>query len=203
MTGNDYEKRQNMQIMAEINPVFCWEKIQFLQQCYTANGGFPSLTASKGRWSLIREIAWKSAHERCEIEALLGAKMALKQKMSHEPCSSIDSFLMCEHQIHRGDYEKYLQALKNHIEIQLFRIQDAQTASRAPYAAPALPQLERLTEADQCRIERENFIVDHAKKYRAEFPLESHRNMFEAYKKRMSSEASICNDQMERSHKNA
>ncbi|MGC2595232.1 MAG: hypothetical protein WA347_03020 [Rhabdochlamydiaceae bacterium] len=180
---NDYEKRQNMQIMAETNPAFCWERIQFLQQCYGVNENSQALMPSKGRWSLIREMAWKSAQERCAIEALLGAKMALKQKLSHEPCSSIDSFLMCEHQIHRGDYEKYLQSLKSHIEIQLFRIQDAPTASQVPHATPALPQLERLTKADQCRIERENFIVEHAKKYRAEFPLESHCNMFKAYKK--------------------
>ncbi len=179
---NDYEKRQNMHNMAETNPVFCWERIQFLQQCYNASGGFPALRPSNGEWSLTREMAWKSAQERCAIEVLLGAKMAFKQKLSHEPCSSIDSFLICEHRIHRGDYEKYLRSLKSHVAIQLFRIQDAQTASQAPHA-PALPQLERLTEAEQYRIERENFIIDHAKKYRAEFPLASHNKMFIAYKK--------------------
>jgi hypothetical protein len=181
---NDHEKKWNMQIMAETDAAFCWERIRFLQQCYAFNEAVPLLNPLKGRWKSVREKAWKSAQERCEIEVLLGAKMAFNQKLSHEPCSSVDSFLMYEHQIHRGDYEKYLQTLKNHIEIQLFRIQNALVVSQAADATPAFAQLEQLTEADRCRVERENFIVDHAKKYRAAFPFETNKNMFIAYRKK-------------------
>lgn len=177
---NNYEKRRNMQIMAETDPAFCWERIRFLQQCYALNGAGPPRNPSKGRWKSVRENAWKLTEEKCELETLLGAKIAFVQKQSPEPCSSIDSFLMCEHQIHRKDYEKFLQFLKNHIHTQSLRIQDAQTTLQTTKTPP---QLERLTEAENSRVERESFVIDHAKNYRSRFPFATHNDIFSAYKK--------------------
>jgi len=123
---NNDEKQQNMLILAKTSFVFCWERIRFLNQCYNTNGAFPPLKPSKGRWTLMRETAWKSALERCEIEVFLGAKMALRHKLSSKPSSSMDSFLMREHRFYRGDYERYLCSLKNHIHTLLLKIENTQ-----------------------------------------------------------------------------
>ncbi len=109
--------------------------------------------------------------------------------LSPNACSSIDSFLSCENQFHRKDYEMYLQSLQNHIHAQLLKIQDAQ--SRAGHKIPASlsPSLqsEGLTPADNDRIERENFIVEHAKKYWVNFPFATLPMVFNDYTKVCSS----------------
>jgi hypothetical protein len=121
---NDHEKRLNMQMRAEINSVFCWDRISFLHQCYSVHEDYPPLKPLKGRWASVRAEAWRLAKNRCEIEVLLGAKIAFNQKLSLDPRSSIDSFLICKHQIHRKDYEAYLCSLKNHIHSQLFKTEN-------------------------------------------------------------------------------
>lgn len=70
------EKRRNMQVMAETNPVFCWERVRFFHQCYAFNNNIPALTPTKGPWKVVREAAWQSALERSATEILSGAKMA-------------------------------------------------------------------------------------------------------------------------------
>ncbi|MBS0620835.1 MAG: hypothetical protein JSS61_05205 [Verrucomicrobia bacterium] len=132
---NDQGKRRNMQSVAETDPTFCWERIRFLQECHIFNEAIPAFTPLAGWWASIREDAWESAQKKCELETLLGAKVALMRKLSPQPCSAIDSFLLCEHQIHRRDYEKYLQSLKNHICDQLFKIENSlQITSKNPGA---------------------------------------------------------------------
>ncbi len=150
---NDDEKRQNMQIMAETNPVICWERLRFLRECFIANGTFPAPAPFKGRWSSVREMAWNSARERCDIEVFKGAKMALGQKLSPDPCSSIDLFLMCEHRIHRRDYERYLHSLKNHIQAQLFKIESIQQKAAEENPLLVLPG-----------TQKKNFVIDLANK---------------------------------------
>lgn len=122
--------RQNMQIMAETIPVFCWERIRFFEQCYTSNKPIPNLKPSKGHWISIREQAWKSALQKCEIEVLIGAKQILMQKLSTEGACSVEVFFMCEHQIHRKDTERYLNSLKNLIHIQLIKIESTQLKAK-------------------------------------------------------------------------
>lgn len=123
---NIQEKRQNMHIIAETNAMFCWERLQFLKTCYTTTGAFPLLLSLKGRWSKIKHAAWIAAWERCDKEALLGANTSLKNKLSHEPCSSIDSFLNVQYQIHRMDFEKHLLSFKNHVHSFLFKVESIQ-----------------------------------------------------------------------------
>jgi hypothetical protein len=166
---NGYERKRNMQIIAETDPAFCWERIQFLKQCYALNEAVPPLNPSKGRWKSVRENAWKSAEERCELETLLGAKMALMQKLSHQPCSTVDSFFVCEHQIHRKDYEKYLQSLKNHIHAHLFKIENAQhnTAENPGLALPG--------------TQKEWFVIDLATQFWKTNPLGKRDDAFSHY----------------------
>ncbi|MGC1879259.1 MAG: hypothetical protein WA678_07785 [Rhabdochlamydiaceae bacterium] len=166
---NNYEKRRNMQIMAETDPVFCWERIRFLQQCYAFNEALPALDPSKGQWPSVRENVWKSAQEKCEIETLLGAKMALMQKLSPQPCSAIDSFLLSEHQIHRKGYEKHLQSLKNHIHAQLYKIENTQkSAIEDPrFTLPG--------------TQREWFVIDLSSRFWTANPLGKQDDAFEYY----------------------
>jgi hypothetical protein len=166
---NIYEQRRNMQIMAETDPAFCWERVRFLQQCYAFNEALSVFNPSKGRWKSIRENAWKLAEEKCELETFLGAKMTLMQKLSPEPCSTVDSFLSCEHQIHRKDYEKYLQSLKNHIQAHLFKIENAQrnTAENPGLALPG--------------TQKEWFVIDLAGQFWKANPLEKRDDAFRYY----------------------
>jgi hypothetical protein len=166
------EVRKNIQTKVEANAAFCWQQIKFLQQCCGADGTFPALKPLRGRWASIRETAWKLAQERCEIEVFLVAQMAFKRKLSPNACSSIDSFLSCENQFHRNDYETYLKSLKNHIHAQLLKIQDAQlqVSDKAPISLMPSPQSEGLTQANKDRIEGEKFIIEHANAYWAKIP---------------------------------
>ncbi len=179
------EVRKNIQSKVETNPAFCWQQIKFLQQCCGADGTFPALKPLRGRWVSIRETAWKLAQERCEIEVFLVAQMAFKRKLSSNASSSIDSFLSCENQFHRNDYEMYLKSLKNHIHAQLLKIQDAQSqvSDKASTSLVPSPQSEGLTQADKDRIEGEKFIIEHAQKYWAKIPSASLVRVFNDYKK--------------------
>ncbi len=166
---NDYEKRQNMQIMAETNPIFCWDKIQFLKICHALDNASPDLKSFKGRWFSIREAAWKCAEKRCEIEVLLGAKMSFRQKLAPEPSSSLDSLLMFEHQIHRRDYEKHLQSLKNHIHAHLFKVENMKEKAEEDLRL-VLPG-----------TQRSSFVIDLASKYWKVHPLANRDEVFNDY----------------------
>jgi hypothetical protein len=166
---NSDEKRQNMQIMAETNPIFCWGRMRFLRKCYTANVTLSVPKQSRGRWPLVRETAWKSAFERCEIEALLRAKMNFQQKLSSDRFFKDCPFLMCEHQVHRRDYEKYLQSLKNHIHAQLFKIESMQqeTATDSRLMLPG--------------TQKEDFVVDLARKFWKSHPFGKRDDAYDYY----------------------
>lgn len=167
---NNDEKRMNMRIIAETSPSFCWERICLLEKCHTGSGSsLPPFKASPGRWNMIRHNAWRSATQRCDVEALLGARMSLAQKLSPKNNSCIDSFLICEYQIHRNDYEHYLSSLKNHIHTQLFKIESAQhVASNHPDLV--LPG-----------TQKENFVIDHAPKYWKKHPSAKRDEVFQDY----------------------
>lgn len=179
------EKRNNIQTKVETNPAFCWQQMRFLQQCCGTCGTFPTLKPLKGRWVSIRETAWKLAQERCEIEVFLVAQMAFKRKLSLNACSSIDSFLSCENQFHRKDYEMYFESLKNHIHAQSLKIQDAQSqvSDKAPISLVPSSQSEGLTQANKDRIEGEVFIIEHAKKYWARISSATLPTVFNDYRK--------------------
>ncbi len=179
------EKRKNMQTKVETNPAFCWQQIKFLQQCCSAGRASPALNPLRGRWASIRETAWKHAQERCEIEVLLFAQMAFKRKLSPNACSSIDSFLSCENQFHRQDYEMYLKSLKNYIHSQLLKIQDVQSqvSDKDPISLEPSLQSEGLTQADKYRVEGEMFIIEHAKKYWAKISSATLPTVFNDYRK--------------------
>jgi hypothetical protein len=164
---NDHEKRQNIIFAAEINPISCWERIQFLKQCFAANEP-PVSIPFKGRWQTIRDSSWQSAQKRCEAGVLLGAKMALMQKLSPNPCSDVDVFLACEHQIHRKDYEQYIQSLKSHIHHCLLKIEDQQAN-------------ERNTQGKLPGSQKEWFLIDLAKQYWDENSKAHHDEVFENY----------------------
>ncbi|MGE3533351.1 MAG: hypothetical protein AB7H48_00800 [Parachlamydiales bacterium] len=180
------EKRRDIRSKVETNPAFCWETIKFLLQCCTPGGSSPEPKAFKGKWPSIRDTAWKSAQERCEIGVLLFAKMAFRKKLSSNSSANIDCFLSCENQFHREDYEMYLQSLKNHVHAQLLKIQDTLTAPQIADTDTSLlapsPQSESLTKANRARIERENCIIEHAKKYWAKFPSATNPSVFNDYK---------------------
>ena len=56
-----------MQIMAEMDPVFCWQRLRYLHDCYTINEPFPSLKAcEKGALDIDSKTAWRSAIARSE-----------------------------------------------------------------------------------------------------------------------------------------
>ena len=124
---NEYEKRKNMQMMAETDFTFCWGRLCFIERCYLTENALPERRFFKGRWQLVREAAWESANKQCESQVLLGAKMALRQKIFSRSRSdeSIDSFLRCEDRVHRKDCEKYLLSLKNHVHVLLFKVESA------------------------------------------------------------------------------
>lgn len=178
----DKEKQKNINIMTEISPSFCWGRVRFLQQTYLLNDTVLPVKTIKGRWTSIREDAWQSALERNESLILIRAKMALSQALSAKSDYYSNVFLMPEHQIQRKDYEKYLKSLKNHIQIQLFKMQDEQTTLSTTQPIVTVPQSEQVLGEENERIERENFVIDHAKKYRIKLPLETHKNMFNNYK---------------------
>lgn len=167
---NNDEKRLNMQIMAETSFVFCWDKIRFLEKCYTMEDNFPFQKPIKGKWVVIRKLAWQIALKRCEIEVLLGTKMAWGQKLSSEPSSStVDAFLMCEHQIHRRDYEKYLRSLVNHVHALLFRVEtmEQKVGTNPRHELPG--------------TQKESFVIDLASKYWKAYPQAKYDDVFVDY----------------------
>ncbi len=122
---NSHEKWQNMQMIAETDFTFCWERLCFIERCYLTEGILREQKSFKGRWQFIREAAWQASQEMCEDTVLLGAKMSLRKKLASESSDVVDSFLRCEDQIHRKDCEKYLLSLKNHVHALLFKIESA------------------------------------------------------------------------------
>lgn len=199
---SNLEKRKNMQIQAKINPIFCWERICLLQECNTPRKHFPIRNPLKGPWEQIEKIEWKTALNRCEEETLIAAKAAFVKKLSKtnqstdilpdSPVESpqnftkesspfsriagtatdhaiIDTFVMLEYQIHRRDYEIYLEALKNYIQTQLFRIQDAQKKAEE---SPLL---------DLPGTQKEDFVIDLARKFWKTNPLGKRKAAFEHY----------------------
>lgn len=181
---SNLEKRSNIQTKVETNPAFCWQQMRFLQQCCVSTATVPALKPLRGRWTSIRETAWKLTQERCEIEVFLVAQMAFKRKFSSNASPFIESFLSRENQFQRNDYEAYLKSLKNHIQAQLLKIQDAQSSrgDKAPTSLVSSQQSEGLTEANKDRIEGEKFIIEHANKYWANIPSASHVRVFNDYK---------------------
>ena len=165
------EKRRNMQIMAETNPAFCWERVRFFHQCYAFNNNTPALTLTptKGPWKVVREAAWQSALERSATEILSGAKMAFNQKLLPKPSSNIDVFIAHEHQIHRKDFEKYLQALQHHIHTQLVKIESTKQKNE-PNPTLALPG-----------TQKGDFVIDLASKYWKIHPHAKYDEVYENY----------------------
>ncbi len=166
---NNFEKRQYMQIIAEDSPVFCWGKILFLKQCSLMKEPFLARKSFVGPWALIRDKAWQYAFERGEIEVLLGAKISFGQKQTLDPNSSMDGFLLCEHQIHRKDYEKYLYSLRNHIQVQLFKLENMQ------------PKVESDPKLVLSGTLKEAFVINLASKYWKAHPLAKLDEVFEDY----------------------
>lgn len=166
---NDFEKRQNMQIHAKTDPAYCWERVLFLYQCYTFENKKCSLKWTKGRWEDIREIVWQSALERGDNEVLFHAQMALKQKLSAESSSHIDSFLMCEHQFHRSEFEKYLRSLQHHIHTQLFKIENETGKAVENYSLVLLG------------TQKASFVIDLASKFWKKYPTAKRDEAFEDY----------------------
>ena len=173
---NNTEKRRNMQILAETDPTFCWKRVLFLFKCYFFSDSKPKQKPLKGRWASVRNAAWQTAQEKCEIEVLLGVRMALAQKLSIEPLDLTDSLLDCEDQFYRSDFEYYLKALQKHIHSQLFVIEDAklkdakdQTAvlSGTPVILPG--------------TQKGSFIIDLAMKYWKKHPSANHDEVFQDY----------------------
>ncbi len=169
---NSHEKRLNMQITAETSSIFCWERIQFLNRCYTINETSLPLKPSKGSWKKVRETSWQSTSERCDIEVLLGAKMALGQKLSPDLLCLVDSFLNCKHQVHRGDYERYLRSFKIHIHNQLYNIENIKQSHNEDSQFPLPGTL------------KGNWVIDHAPKYWKNHPSANQQDVFDDYRLR-------------------
>lgn len=166
---NSIEKRKTMQMMAETNPVFCWERLRFFSKCYVFNNRGLVLKPIYGRWTSIRQAAWQSAVERNEKEMLFGANMALRQQLSATTFSSIDPFVPVENQFQRKDTEKCLQALQYHIHDQLFII-ESQAKSIVENSQLSLPGTQKW-----------NFAVDLTSKYWKINPLANHDEAFKDY----------------------
>lgn len=154
---NEYEKRQNIQILAETSAFFCWERLCFLEKYFLSNGAFPVLSSFKGRWAKVREPAWKSSKERSEIETILWGRLLPGQSPS------------IEHQIHRKDIEKYLGSLKAHIHAQLFKIESMR------HKAEENPLL------DLPGTQKEDFVIDLAPRFWKENPLGNRDSAFSHY----------------------
>ncbi|HEY4831533.1 MAG TPA: hypothetical protein VIH61_03130 [Waddliaceae bacterium] len=166
---NNDKKRRNMEIMVETNFSYCWDRLRFLEECYKSPSNFVQFKRFPGKWTSISKLAWESAFERCEKEALVGAKMSLQQKLASKPNSSIDVFLGCEHQIERKDYEKYLSSLKNHIHAYLCTLEQEKQ------------KIEAVSTLVPSGTQKAHFVIDLALKYWKSHPEAKHNDVFEYY----------------------
>ncbi len=120
---NSDEKRRNMLIRAETTPFFCLERFRFLEQCLNTPSNYQPLPQIVKRKTEINQEIWSAAFERCEREALCYAKSVfLQQNYSSQ---HKDPFVSYEYEIRRKDFEKYLNALKNHIHAYLYQIDNS------------------------------------------------------------------------------
>ena len=176
---NTAEKRKNMRIMAEINPVYCWKLMRFLYDCYNFEDSFSiRVEPLKGKWESIRTTAWQLALDRCENEVMRGAKMALEQKLFTDPPYYIDSFVNVEHQFQRKDFDEYLKSLQNHIHNQLFILESQLKQSEmAVSLAKNSEDLVSMLPGTQ----KWNFVVDLASKYWKNNLWANHDDVFDDY----------------------
>lgn len=166
---NKNEKRRNMQILADANPAFCWERIQFLHRCYTFNDKISLPNQKKGKWNSIRKAAWKRALNISEAQVLLGAKMVLRQKLLPDYCANMEAFLIPEHQIHRKDFQNYLQAFQHHIHNHLLKLESLQhkVEEHCLYTLPG--------------TQKEQFVIDLCTDYWKQNPLAKHDEVYQYY----------------------
>jgi len=166
---NNSEKRQNMLMMAEVTPMFCWERFKFLYQCHTMERDPRPLKWVNGDWASIRETAWQAALERCQTEVLIGAQRFLTDQLIPNSSSScMDLFMRYEDQIHRRDFEKYLQSLKNHIHVHLFKMESMQQKVEDEHLA--LPG-----------TQKDHFVIDLAREFWKTAPLGKQDEAYDYY----------------------
>lgn len=132
IAGNDtFEKRRGMQAIAEINPLFCWNRMIFFQRCWHFKEVSIKPKAIKGEWASIRESAWQAAWETCDQIVLWAAKIDLNNSLNAKPDTFFPSpFLNAEHQIIRSDYEGFLLALKHHLYDHLLKLESMQAEQK-------------------------------------------------------------------------
>lgn len=148
---NNDVKQRNALIRAETDFGYCWERFQFLEQCYKVSE--PIIRRFHGKWESIRETAWHSAWERCENETLKMARWSFINKLISSTNSLHDTYLSCEKQIHRRHYEQYLKALQRHIYTLLLIIESSKVIPEE------VPHPNLVTNGTQ----RANFVIDLAK----------------------------------------
>lgn len=176
--GNSIEKRQNMKFLAETDPVYCWERLQFFSQCYNFKNTKFVPKHIYDKWTSIREIAWQNALERNNIEVLFGANMELGQKLNSESIVLVESFIALEHQFHRKDFEEYLKSFQNYIHNHLFILENQVKQSKIiENEARSSEDLQGMLPGTQ----KWNFVVDLASKYWKDTPLANHDEVFGDY----------------------
>lgn len=173
---NGDQKRRNMHIKAETDITYCWERLRFLEQCYSMPSAPLISRHYPGKWQLVKDIAWDTAWRQCEQEIILWAKRQIQKKLhpSYDPLyssfDSMDTFFSCENQIHRKDFEMHLKAMQQHIHTQLLIIESSMQS--------------KTEESFGCKLPgtlKSNFVIDLAVKYRKIYPFAKHAEAFEYY----------------------
>ena len=164
---NSDEKRRNILIRAETTPFFCMERFRFFEQCLNASNSLSPIRPIVKRKTEINQEMWVSAFERCEREALWYAKSTfLQQKTSNQ---HMDAFVSYEFVICRRDFEKYLNALKNHIHAYLYQIDNPknETQDSSPVILPG--------------TQSANFVIDLAKRFWKSYPTAIYDEVYDDY----------------------
>ena len=156
-------------MMAETDFKFCWDRLQALEHCCNVQSELPRLQRYPGKWDLIREKAWHTAWHRCKQEALQCALRAFRQKLSSRSNDSIETFVSCEMQIHRRDYESFLRSLKNHVHAYL------------PVVEKAVIDTDKSAGLSLPGTLKGNFVIDLAQKFWKINPNGNHDEGFAYY----------------------
>ena len=124
---NLHERHNRLQEIAEVNPVYCWNRMLFLYRAYFFNENIVIPKPISGKWTQIRQAAWKSIWDTSGQGVCSAAKHDLGYKLfcDKPELESSSPLLHPEHQIHRSDYEEFIRSLKVHIHTHFLKI-DAQ-----------------------------------------------------------------------------
>ncbi len=173
---NKDEKRRNMNILSRTNFKFCWERLICLKHCFK-----PPLHSIIPKdyvedWALIRDVAWQTTWERCEIERLQFASMVFRQKPKPQSSATLNVFLSVELEIHRSDYENHLKAFQEHIHNQILILENSKRCEEI-FPSFETESYGLISEGTQ----KANFVVQLAREYWEKYPKAIYDEVFSYY----------------------